>query len=841
MGDLPVKRIYENIFHVRVRYVISLAVMTLACLGFVLISYQHNRTFALTSEVADLWAELDAEMKRAGQLGLSLSEQPAQLESAKLTLGYRADQAEALLSRLDQLWPSLPADLQRSIQVMGSQPLELQRQFVAAARGAAQADVADLPNLGSSLFGQYGTLSWTFEQVSGALRAFHERLADDIARMNMVSAAIATVMILGLGFFIFLPMERAIARTIRDLDVTRERAVLADRAKSEFLANMSHEIRTPMNGVMGMAELLAKTELDAKQKTFTDIIVKSGNALLTIINDILDFSKIDAGQLELDPQPFKLAEAVEDVATLVSARVEEKELELAVRVQPDLPEWLVGDVGRFRQIVTNLVGNAVKFTDAGHVLVDVSGTVAGGTAELLVKVVDTGIGIPADKVGHVFEKFSQVDGSSTRKHEGTGLGLTISKLLVEKMGGAIGVESKVGEGSTFWFAIPLPVHGAKTRKKSVPGDVSGAKVLVVDDNEVNRSILLEQLDSWRFEAVAVSSGREGLAALRQAAGGRRPFELVILDYHMPGMDGAQTAQAIRDEERIAGTPIIMLTSVDQPGDAKQFRALAVAAYLVKPARSSLLLDTLVSALHEARQAGEPQGEAAETEKQPQPSLSSSGEAKALGPDPRGAEEPAIEGRAPASPGPSARRSALPEGDKQDGAASASQAERPGSPGPSSLPSDQVRGLPEGDKNIGAAPADEAEPALAILVAEDNEVNRLVVEQILADTGHSYALAENGEIALAMWRARQPALVLMDVSMPVMNGLEATRAIRAAEAEHGLPRTIIVGLTAHALKGDREMCIAAGMDDYMPKPISPDKLTAKIAEWLERSHAERKAA
>jgi signal transduction histidine kinase len=259
----------------------------------------------------------------------------------------------------------------------------------------------------------------------------------------------------------------------------RKTAELADRAKSEFLANMSHEIRTPMNGIMGMAELLAKTELDTKQKMFTGIIVRSGKALVTIINDILDFSKIDAGQLELDPQPFKLSDAIEDVAILVSSKVLEKELELAVRIQPDLPEMYFGDVGRIRQIITNLVGNAVKFTDTGHVLVDVSGrvlTATGGErkAELVVKVEDTGIGIPAEKAEHVFEMFSQVDGSSTRSHEGTGLGLTIARKLVELMDGEIGMESEIGKGSTFWFALPLPVHEAGGRRKRVPVDVSGA-------------------------------------------------------------------------------------------------------------------------------------------------------------------------------------------------------------------------------------------------------------------------------------------------------------------------------------------------------------------------------
>ncbi|HEX2257154.1 MAG TPA: histidine kinase dimerization/phospho-acceptor domain-containing protein, partial [Afifellaceae bacterium] len=269
------KRIYENVFHVRVRYVISLMVMALACLGFVLVSYQNNRMFAMTSDVADHWSQLDAEMKRAALLGLRVAEQPVQLESAQRTFGHHATRTEELVTRLDELWAYLPGELQRSVRLLGPEPLEQQRRFVGALQQIAAGATADVPQAGRRLHGQYGMLDWTFSEVGAALRAFHQQLADSVARTNMVSAAIAGLMILGLGFFIFLPMERAIARTIRDLAVAREKAILADRAKSEFLANMSHEIRTPMNGVMGMAELLAKTELDAKQRTFTDIIVKS--------------------------------------------------------------------------------------------------------------------------------------------------------------------------------------------------------------------------------------------------------------------------------------------------------------------------------------------------------------------------------------------------------------------------------------------------------------------------------------------------------------------------------------------------------------------------------------
>ena len=311
----------------------------------------------------------------------------------------------------------------------------------------------------------------------------------------------------------------------KELEEAQRKAVVADRAKSEFLANMSHEIRTPMNGVLGMAELLAKSDLTPKQKMFTDIIVKSGNALLTIINDILDFSKIDAGQLVLDPAPFNLAEAIEDVATLVSTRAKEKDLELIVRVEPKCQEMFVGDVGRIRQIITNLLGNAVKFTESGHVLIDVTGEQIDTETRLRISVTDTGIGIPAEKLRLVFDKFSQVDASSTRRHEGTGLGLAITSRLVHLMDGEIGVESTEGKGSTFWFTLTLANIGKPQGRRSTPIDITGARVLIVDDNAVNRAILSEQMGAWAFDSCAAESGAEGLGVLQAAAAFGRPGRL----------------------------------------------------------------------------------------------------------------------------------------------------------------------------------------------------------------------------------------------------------------------------------------------------------------------------
>ncbi|TPI13409.1 response regulator [Mesorhizobium sp. B4-1-3] len=601
------------------------------------------------------------------------------------------------------------------------------------------------------------------------------RLADASSDRLLLWASGLLVAVLAIAaVVIFRPMENAIRRALAETAASLFKAEAADRAKSEFLANMSHEIRTPMNGVLGMAELLAKTELSPRQKTFTDVIVKSGNALLTIINDILDFSKINAGQLTLDPAPFRLAEAVEDVATLVSARVAEKNLELIVRVDPRLPAFVVGDAGRFRQIVTNLLGNAVKFTEKGHVLIDVGGDVVDGVVQLKVRVEDTGIGIPAEKLQSVFEKFAQVDGSSTRRHEGTGLGLAISARLVDLMGGKIGVESEIGRGSVFWFAVPLPVHDQQSCDELVPMDVTGARVLVIDDNPVNREILLEQLRSWSFDCAAAESGAVGLAFLDRACQLGASVDCIILDYQMPGMNGADVARAIAADSRLSSIPVVLLTSVDQVDFGRMVIDFGIVAHLTKPARSAVLLGTVISAIQKART----QGARAHFVREPAAAQ---------------AAPPAFTViRGPAVP-------------------------------------------------IPAAPESTAAPSgpIDILIAEDNDVNQLVFGQILNGFGLSYRIAGNGRTAVEMYRSLRPRLVLMDVSMPEMNGYEATRAIRAIEARNG-DRTPIIGVTAHALKGDREKCIEAGMDDYLPKPVSPDRLGAKIGTWLSETVAAKTA-
>ncbi|MCJ8519493.1 PAS domain S-box-containing protein [Pseudorhizobium tarimense] len=557
----------------------------------------------------------------------------------------------------------------------------------------------------------------------------------------------------------------------RERELTRlvQRAEAADKAKSEFLANMSHEIRTPMNGVLGMAELLAKSNLDTRQKTFIDIIVKSGNALLTIINDILDFSKIDAGQMKLRKAPFDPVEAIEDVATLLSSSAAEKDIELIVRGDASVKETVQGDAGRFRQIITNLVGNAVKFTDKGHVFIDLhSEALAEGEMMLSVRIEDTGLGIPDEKLKSVFEKFSQVDTSSTRRHEGTGLGLAITAGLVDLFGGHIDVSSEVGKGSVFTVYLPFQVVSERKSNTTLPVNTAGARVLVVDDNAVNRRILTEQLTMWGFDTVAADGGAEGLAVMGEAARLGITIDAVVLDYHMPEMNGLDVARRIRGDHRFDGVGVIFLTSMDMAGDEATFAALNIQAHLMKPARANLLRATVIEVVRAVR---------------------------------------------------IKRNAAM------------TQQSTPVVAGP-------VAAVPDAVSPISAStPAARAAPELDVLVAEDNDVNQIVFTQILQATGWRFEIAENGAKAVEAWQEKNPSLILMDVSMPVMNGHQATQKIRELQKQTG-GHVPIIGVTAHALESDKQLCLAAGMDDYMSKPISPELLEQKIRQWLGDAGASR---
>ena len=527
------------------------------------------------------------------------------------------------------------------------------------------------------------------------------------------------------------------------------RAEMADKAKSEFLANMSHEIRTPMNGVLGMAELLAKSNLDTRQKTFIDIMVKSGNALLTIINDILDFSKIDAGQMTLREVAFSPVEAVEDVATLLSAKAAEKDIELVVRGAANMPAAVMGDAGRFRQIVTNLVGNAVKFTDRGHVLIDLASHISESGVEIVIRIEDTGAGIPTEKMESIFEKFSQVDTSSTRRHEGTGLGLAITDALTRLFGGALTATSEVGRGSAFTVRLPMALAVASLPARIVPAKAPGARILVVDAHELSRKAAHDMLLDWGFDATAVGSEAEALAVLTAAADMGLAVDAVLLDYRPDR--SPDFVRTLRDNAATAGVSLIVLTSMNIPGEDPMLSSQDIQAHLMKPVRADLLRETVCEVLRAARGMKIPAG--------------------------------AVKGKV------------LPL--------------RPTVEVPA--------GMTEGD-------------GLDVLVAEDNEVNQILFTQMLMASGLRFRLVGNGEEAVEAFRTSRPGMILMDISMPVMNGLQASRAIRELENGTG-DRVPIVAVTAHMLDGDRDECLAAGMDDYLAKPISTERLEEKLDRWL----------